>query len=158
MVAPTGVLGDELHPGEGARILAEEILPAVLHGAVAQERPVVVFVAGQAGSGKTLVVDLVHAALARRGQAVRVDHGCALACEQEPVAELAPAGALLGEGGHEDEVRQPPSSGGRVRGYLGPGTLLDIGRQRQGIRYSAHERTTRATPLRLIDGTFVKVM
>ncbi|MFI6449675.1 zeta toxin family protein [Kitasatospora sp. NPDC050543] len=68
-----GVPGDELDPGEGARILAEEILPAVLGGAVAQERPVVVFVAGQAGSGKTLVVDLVHAALARRGGAVRVD-------------------------------------------------------------------------------------
>ncbi|MDX2576731.1 zeta toxin family protein [Streptomyces scabiei] len=31
------------------------------------------FVAGQAGSGKTLVVDLVHAALERRGGAVRVD-------------------------------------------------------------------------------------
>ncbi|MGK5548673.1 zeta toxin family protein [Streptomyces sp. URMC 127] len=33
----------------------------------------VVFVAGQAGSGKTAVVDLVHAALGRRGGAVRVD-------------------------------------------------------------------------------------
>ncbi|MER5642664.1 zeta toxin family protein [Kitasatospora sp. NPDC002227] len=45
----------------------------MLAGAVAQEKPVVVFVAGQAGSGKTLVVDLVHAALAARGGAVRVD-------------------------------------------------------------------------------------
>ncbi|MFC1405762.1 MULTISPECIES: zeta toxin family protein [Streptacidiphilus] len=42
-------------------------------GAVPQERPVVVFVAGQAGSGKSLVVDLVLAALAARGGAVRVD-------------------------------------------------------------------------------------
>ncbi|MGA4953778.1 zeta toxin family protein [Streptomyces lydicamycinicus] len=33
----------------------------------------VVFIAGQPGSGKTLVVDLVHAALRRRGGAVRVD-------------------------------------------------------------------------------------
>ncbi|WP_307628842.1 zeta toxin family protein [Streptomyces turgidiscabies] len=36
-------------------------------------RPVVVFVAAQPGSGKTLVVDLVHAALMKRGGAVRVD-------------------------------------------------------------------------------------
>ncbi|MGW7328141.1 zeta toxin family protein, partial [Streptomyces sp. NPDC054840] len=40
---------------------------------VTQEHPVVVFVAGQAGSGKTLVMDLVHAALEQRGGAVRVD-------------------------------------------------------------------------------------
>ncbi|MFG2910922.1 zeta toxin family protein [Kitasatospora sp. NPDC048286] len=70
---PLPELADELPAGESARVLAEEVLPAVLRGAVAQEWPVVVFVAGQAGSGKTLVVDLVHAALARRGGAVRVD-------------------------------------------------------------------------------------
>ncbi|GAA2984680.1 zeta toxin family protein [Streptomyces lactacystinicus] len=70
---PMGVLGDGLSAGEGARVLFEEILPAVLAGSARQERPVVVFVAGQAGSGKTLVVDLVHAALAARGGAVRVD-------------------------------------------------------------------------------------
>ncbi|WP_405454382.1 zeta toxin family protein [Streptomyces achromogenes] len=49
------------------------VLPSALCGAVAQEQPVVVFVAGQAGSGKTLVMDLVQAALQRRGGAVRVD-------------------------------------------------------------------------------------
>ncbi|MEU6987343.1 zeta toxin family protein [Streptomyces sp. NPDC046324] len=38
-----------------------------------QQHPVVVFVAGQAGSGKTLVMDLVHSALKRRGGAVRID-------------------------------------------------------------------------------------
>ncbi|MGP4091565.1 zeta toxin family protein, partial [Streptomyces sp. KR55] len=38
-----------------------------------QTRPVVVYVLGQPGSGKTTVVDLVHAALAARGGAVRVD-------------------------------------------------------------------------------------
>ncbi|WP_042422177.1 zeta toxin family protein [Streptacidiphilus anmyonensis] len=64
---------DELDPSEGARILAEELAPAVLAGAVPQRRPVAVFVAGQAGSGKTMVVDLVLAALAARGGAVRVD-------------------------------------------------------------------------------------
>ncbi|GGY79032.1 ATP/GTP-binding protein [Streptomyces omiyaensis] len=54
-------------------LLAEVIAPKLLAGAVAQEHPVVVFVAGQAGSGKTLVMDLVHAALEQRGGAVRVD-------------------------------------------------------------------------------------
>ncbi|MFJ2590961.1 zeta toxin family protein (plasmid) [Streptomyces sp. NBC_00376] len=58
---------------EYGELLAEVILPRLTAGAVTQERPVVVFVAGQAGSGKTLVMDLVHAALERRGGAVRVD-------------------------------------------------------------------------------------
>ncbi|MET9662732.1 zeta toxin family protein [Streptomyces sp. NPDC006510] len=40
---------------------------------MSQTKPVVVFVAGQAGSGKTLVMDLVHAALERRGGVVRVE-------------------------------------------------------------------------------------
>ena len=62
-----------LSPDQGERIVADRILPEVLGGAVAQERPVVVFVAGQAGAGKTAVVDLVHAALTSRGGAVRVD-------------------------------------------------------------------------------------
>ncbi|MGA4803518.1 zeta toxin family protein [Streptomyces lavendulocolor] len=54
-------------------LLAEVIVPKLMAGAVTQEHPVVVFVAGQAGSGKTLVMDLVHAALEQRGGAVRVD-------------------------------------------------------------------------------------
>lgn len=58
---------------EYGELLAEVIVPKLTAGAVAQERPVVVFVAGQAGSGKTLVMDLVHAALEQRGGAVRVD-------------------------------------------------------------------------------------
>ncbi|WP_185908620.1 zeta toxin family protein, partial [Streptomyces sp. WAC02707] len=41
-------------------------------GAVPQERPVVVVVAGQPGAGKTTFADLIQAALARRGGAVRV--------------------------------------------------------------------------------------
>ncbi|MFB7672312.1 zeta toxin family protein [Kitasatospora purpeofusca] len=56
-----------------AAALKQAVLLAGLGGAVAQEQPVVVFVAAQAGSGKTLVVDVVHAALAARGGAVRVD-------------------------------------------------------------------------------------
>ncbi|MGW1364497.1 zeta toxin family protein [Streptomyces chartreusis] len=58
---------------ESSAVLNQLVLPAAVHGAVRQHQPVVVFVAGQAGSGKTLVVDLVHAALQRRGGAVRVD-------------------------------------------------------------------------------------
>ncbi|MEV7617076.1 zeta toxin family protein [Streptomyces sp. NPDC089799] len=54
-------------------LLAEVIVAKLTAGAVTQERPVVVFVAGQAGSGKTLVMDLVHAALEQRGGAVRVE-------------------------------------------------------------------------------------
>ncbi|GAA4839923.1 hypothetical protein [Kitasatospora terrestris] len=38
--------GRRLPVGDGARILAEEILPAALGRAVPQERPVVVFMAG----------------------------------------------------------------------------------------------------------------
>ncbi|MGW3046263.1 zeta toxin family protein, partial [Kitasatospora sp. NPDC001159] len=66
---------DEADRGErGDRLTtAEMILPQAFAGALPQVRPVVVFVAGQAGSGKTLVVDLVQAALAHRGGAVRVD-------------------------------------------------------------------------------------
>ncbi|MFI1177521.1 zeta toxin family protein [Streptomyces melanogenes] len=64
-----------LAPGAGrARpVLETTVLPPAVCGAVAQEEPVVVFVAGQGGSGKTFVMDVVHAALDRRGGAVRVE-------------------------------------------------------------------------------------
>ncbi|AUG76858.1 Zeta toxin family protein [Kitasatospora sp. MMS16-BH015] len=58
---------------QGRALLEGVVLPSALAGAVRQDQPVVVFVAGQAGSGKTAVVDLVHGALAARGGAVRVD-------------------------------------------------------------------------------------
>ncbi|MEU3407553.1 zeta toxin family protein [Streptomyces sp. NPDC006670] len=54
-------------------VLVTEILPTWTRHATPQAQPVVVFVAGQAGSGKTLVMDLVHAALEKRGGAVRVE-------------------------------------------------------------------------------------
>ncbi|MFJ2781574.1 zeta toxin family protein [Kitasatospora sp. NPDC087315] len=62
-----------LSDAKSGAVLRQLVLPQAFAGAQPQERPVVVFVAGQAGSGKTLVVDLVHAVLARRGGAVRVD-------------------------------------------------------------------------------------
>ncbi|MGW7579236.1 zeta toxin family protein [Streptomyces sp. NPDC054765] len=74
---PSAKLAGQAVSGDWSEeVLAGIVLPSVLDGAVPQPRtgrPVVVFVAGQPGSGKTLVVDLVHAALQRRGGAVRVD-------------------------------------------------------------------------------------
>ncbi|WP_234381583.1 zeta toxin family protein [Streptomyces sp. NRRL S-1521] len=54
-------------------MLAKVIVPQLTPDAVVQEQPVVVFVAGQAGSGKTLVMDLVQAALDQHGGAVQVE-------------------------------------------------------------------------------------
>lgn len=73
---PAQLTGQAASGDWSEEVLTGTVLPSVLNGAVPQPdpaRPVVVFVSGQPGSGKTLVVDLVHAALARRGGAVRVD-------------------------------------------------------------------------------------
>ncbi|MGG7568842.1 zeta toxin family protein [Streptomyces sirii] len=70
-------------------VLTAKVLPEAVRGAVAQQRPVVVFVAGQAGSGKSLVVDMVHAALKRRGGAVRVDRDTYKAVHPHYTAFLA---------------------------------------------------------------------
>ncbi|MGW7003659.1 zeta toxin family protein [Streptomyces sp. NPDC054933] len=64
---PAGLSDDEYDD-----VLNQLILPTWTNGAVRQERPVVVVVAGQPGSGKTAVADLVHAVLNRRGGAVRI--------------------------------------------------------------------------------------
>lgn len=61
-----------LAEGQHAEILASEILPAWTSDAVTQQRPVVVFVAGSPGSGKTMLADLLRAVLDRRGGAVRI--------------------------------------------------------------------------------------
>ncbi|MFF3159583.1 zeta toxin family protein [Streptomyces sp. NPDC057910] len=56
-------------------VLTTAVLPEVMRGVVPeQSHPVVVFVVGQPGSGKTLVAEVVHSALSRRGGAARVDH------------------------------------------------------------------------------------
>jgi energy-coupling factor transporter ATP-binding protein EcfA2 len=54
-----------------------------------QAHPVAVFVVGQAGSGKTLVMDLVHAALVHRGGAVRVERDVYKAAHPRYVEFLA---------------------------------------------------------------------
>ncbi|MFE7617291.1 zeta toxin family protein [Streptomyces sp. NPDC057496] len=70
-------------------LFAEAIVPELTAGAVAQEHPVAVFVAGQAGSGKTIVMDLVHSALEQRGGAVRVDRDAYKAFHPDYSAFLA---------------------------------------------------------------------
>lgn len=62
------VLAEEEHRDRLERL----IVPAATADAVEQDQPVVVFVVGQPGAGKTLLADLVQAALDRRGGAVRV--------------------------------------------------------------------------------------
>ncbi|MEV7684049.1 zeta toxin family protein [Streptomyces sp. NPDC088341] len=57
---------------ERADVLHRVILPSAVKHAVRQQRPVVVFVAGPPGSGKTGLADLLHAVLDRRGGAVRI--------------------------------------------------------------------------------------
>jgi len=53
-------------------IFNELIVPTWTTGATRQDQPVVVFVAGQPGSGKTSTAEIVHQALAPRGGAVRI--------------------------------------------------------------------------------------
>ncbi|GGO58857.1 zeta toxin family protein [Streptomyces lasiicapitis] len=62
------VLPDDQHQD----ILTTLILPAAFKGAVAQQRPVTVFVAGQPGAGKSHLADLLHEVLHLRGGAVRI--------------------------------------------------------------------------------------
>ena len=57
---------------EGQEVLERLILPTWASGAVTQDHPVVVFIAGQPGAGKTQLGDLVEASLRPRGGAVRV--------------------------------------------------------------------------------------
>ncbi|MFF7705320.1 zeta toxin family protein [Streptomyces lydicus] len=61
-----------LSDGESHDVLTQVILPVATKAAVRQQQPVTVFVAGQPGSGKTQVADLVHAVLNGRGGAVRI--------------------------------------------------------------------------------------
>lgn len=57
---------------ESYKVLAGTILPEWADGVLSQDHPVVVIVGGQPGAGKTQAADLIEAALARRGGAVRI--------------------------------------------------------------------------------------
>ncbi|HVB45162.1 MAG TPA: zeta toxin family protein [Streptosporangiaceae bacterium] len=62
-----------LPPEEGRRIFCEEIVPDLLARPEPQEDPVVVFVVGQQGAGKSRVAGMVGGALARRGGFAELD-------------------------------------------------------------------------------------
>ncbi|WP_346177233.1 zeta toxin family protein [Streptomyces cuspidosporus] len=61
-----------LSDAESQEVLSRLILPRWTKHALPQHRPVVVFVAGQPGSGKTQLADLIQAVLDRRGGALRI--------------------------------------------------------------------------------------
>ncbi|WP_331718875.1 zeta toxin family protein (plasmid) [Streptomyces sp. NBC_00161] len=66
-VVPTGLSETELRD-----VLTDVLLPTWTAGAVPQDRPVVVVVAGPPGSGKSRAADVIHSVLNRRGGAVRI--------------------------------------------------------------------------------------
>jgi hypothetical protein len=66
-IVPAGLPDDEHQD-----VFTRFILPTATKGAVRQQRPVVVFIAGQPGSGKDAIAALVHEVLNRRGGAMRV--------------------------------------------------------------------------------------
>jgi UDP-N-acetylglucosamine kinase len=62
-----------LPPLEGRRIFREEIVPDLLTGPEPQDEPVIVFVVGQQGAGKSRIAEMVGRALDRRGGFVELD-------------------------------------------------------------------------------------
>ena len=67
--ADSSLLADE----QSRRIFRDEITPEELAHGVPQESPVVVFVAGQPGAGKTMTTESVKRAVDRRGGAIVVN-------------------------------------------------------------------------------------
>ncbi|MFE9370612.1 zeta toxin family protein [Streptomyces sp. NPDC006711] len=106
----------ELSDRARQRVLMRRILPVATRDAVRQERPVVLFVAGPPGSGKTVVADLLHAVLEGRGGAVRVgsdmykvEHPAyaeALAEDVRTAGVLVRADTRVWQAGVEEHVRE----------------------------------------------------
>ncbi|MFJ2170391.1 zeta toxin family protein [Streptomyces griseofuscus] len=74
---------------ENRAVLKRVILPEAAASALPQARPVVVFVGGQPGAGKTKLADLVQAALGRRGGSVRIGRDLYKAAHRHYAAALA---------------------------------------------------------------------
>ncbi|TXS35430.1 hypothetical protein EAO77_36750, partial [Streptomyces sp. t39] len=74
---------------ESRAVLRRVILPTAAASAAPQARPVVVFVGGQPGAGKTNAADLVQAALGRRGGSVRIGRDLYKAAHCHYAAALA---------------------------------------------------------------------
>ncbi|MFF2751358.1 zeta toxin family protein [Kitasatospora sp. NPDC058048] len=104
-----------LSEAEGRAVLEGMILPAATAGAVAQERPVVVLVAGQPGSGKTTLGDLLHAVLDLRGGAVRVGADLYRAVHRDYPVLLAEDVRTAGAGVRLDTRRWQAAVEERVR-------------------------------------------
>src|SRR5260370_11418695 len=68
------IAGHYLLPAaEGRRIFCEQIVPELLARPEPQDEPVVVFVVGQQGAGKSRIADMVGAVLAGRGGFAELD-------------------------------------------------------------------------------------
>ncbi|MFG2296443.1 zeta toxin family protein [Streptomyces sp. NPDC048603] len=73
MIDPTEVERYRLTPAENRQIFHEEIVPELLERRVPQEKPTVVFLVGQPGSGKSRVTRMVANVLDQQGGFVDVD-------------------------------------------------------------------------------------
>ncbi|MCH0560406.1 MULTISPECIES: zeta toxin family protein [unclassified Streptomyces] len=83
------VASSALDGREHRDVLHRLILPQAAGRAVRQDRPVVVVVGGPPGAGKTVVGDLVQAALRRRGGSVRIGRDLYKAAHRHYAAALA---------------------------------------------------------------------
>src|SRR5262249_7018067 len=63
----------QLSEAENEQIFRELIVPERLAGATTQEHPVVGFVGGQTGAGKTAITDMIKNMLAQRGEFINVN-------------------------------------------------------------------------------------
>ncbi|MFI5672181.1 zeta toxin family protein [Streptomyces sp. NPDC051704] len=82
------VVPEGLSEAEMRRVLTDVLLPTWTAGAVPQDRPVVVVVAGPPGSGKSTAADVIHDVLSRRGGAVRIGSDLYKAAHREYEALL----------------------------------------------------------------------
>ncbi|HEU4426194.1 MAG TPA: zeta toxin family protein [Pilimelia sp.] len=66
-------VGFKLSDEANERIFRDGIVPDRLAGATTQQHPVVVFVGGQTGAGKTAITDMIKLALEQRGRYINVN-------------------------------------------------------------------------------------